>query len=318
MKRFLILALLLGNLPTFGQSQVKTVSPFLENIVSEFPNIRDLAVSATSDEVIFSAQSFMGDVSALVSVKKTNNEWADPKVVSFSGRYFDLEPFFSKDGLTLYFVSNRPLDQMSDETKDFDIWYATRASLNSEWSKPVNMGAPINSELDEFYPSVTDSNNFYFTLDNPQLKQKDDIYVSEYINGNYTQPKQLVSAINSEGFEFNAFVAHDESYIIYTCYNRENGFGSGDLYISTKSESGEWKPSENMGNQINSDKMDYCPFVDASTNTLYFTSKRNALKPTFDSKVDINTLLKTFNSYENGLSRLYQVSLEGMVTKKNP
>ncbi|MEZ4803743.1 MAG: hypothetical protein R2797_13300 [Gelidibacter sp.] len=294
----------------YALSISQTVEPFLETIVSKFPNVRDVAISQNKDEVLFSAQSAMGDMSALVCVKRINGEWQEPEVVSFSGQYFDLEPFFSKDALTLYFVSNRPLDQTSETTKDFDIWYVQRESTISEWSQPINIGAPVNTEMDEFYPSITDSKNLYFTLDNPELKQKDNIYVSEFIDGRYTQPKQLGDAVNSEGYEFNAFVSSDESFIIYTCYNREGGFGSGDLYISTKSESGEWSPSKNMGNQINSDKMEYCPFVDETTNTLYFTSKRNALKPTFTSHVDLKGLLETFNSYENGLSRLYQVKLE--------
>lgn len=180
------------------------------------------------------------------------------------------------------------------------------------------MGSPINTEMDEFYPAITDSNNLYFTLDNPDLKQKDDIYVSEFIDGNYVQPKQLENGINSEGYEFNAFVASDESFLIYTCYNKEGDFGSGDLYLSKKSENGECTVAQNMGNQINSDKMDYCPFVDEATNTLYFTSKKNTLKPTFETQVNLKELLDAFNSYENGSSRLYKVSLDNLTTKKNP
>lgn len=299
---------------SIGQS----VEPFLESIVSKFPNVRDLTINGTNDEAIFSAQSAMGDMSALISVKTSTHETQEAKVLAFSGRYFDLEPFFSIDGLILYFVSNRPLDQTSEIVKDFDIWYVQRTDTNADWSKPVNMGSPVNSEMDEFYPAITDSNNLYFTVDNPQLKQKDNIYVCQFINGNYTPPKQLGSGINSDGYEFNAFVSSDESFMIYTCYNREGSFGSGDLYISTKTENDEWSPAINLGNQINSDKMDYCPFVDERTNTLYFTSKRNALKPIFDSQVDLKALLDTFNRYENGLSRLYRVPLEGIVTKNSP
>lgn len=290
--------------------------PFLDTIVSQFPNARDIALTSTNDEAVFSAQSVMGDLSVLITVEKENELWVKPKVISFSGRYFDLEPFFSRDGLTLYFVSNRPLDQMSDSTKDFDIWYVHRTSLKDDWSQPINMGSPINSEMDEFYPSITDSKNLYFTLDNPNLNQKDNIYVSEFVNGTYTAPKQLGNSVNSAGYEFNAFVASDESYLIYTCYNREGGLGSGDLYISTKSEDGEWNPSKNMGDQINSDKMDYCPFIDESTKTLYFTSKRSELTGTFKSRVNLKELLESFNSYENGLSRLYQVTLDESITTK--
>lgn len=117
MKNILTYALLLFSSFSFTQ----TVEPFLERIVSQFPNVRDVAMTQSKEEVVFSAQSFMGDISVLVSIKKVNDEWQQPKIVNFSGRYFDLEPFFSKDGLTLYFVSNRPLNQTSQITKDFDL-----------------------------------------------------------------------------------------------------------------------------------------------------------------------------------------------------
>lgn len=288
-----------------SQSKSNQVTPFLDQEVSQFPNVRDIAI--TRNEAIFSAQSVMGDISALVYVKKLDDQWEKPEVVSFSGQYFDIEPFFSEDGLTLYFVSNRPLELNSTETKDFDIWYVTRTSLEAEWSIPKNMGAPINTNMDEFYPVVTKSRNLYFTLDNPELNQKDDIYVSEYVNGIYSEPKRLDEGINSNGYEFNAFIAPDESFMIYTCYNREDGLGSGDLYISYNNGKG-WSEAKNMGAKINSDKMDYCPFVDTKTNILYFTSKR--LKTSnLKSSINIEDLKALFNSYENGSSRLYKTNI---------
>ncbi len=288
-----------------SQSKASHVTPFLDQTVSQFPNVRDIAISG--NEAIFSAQSVMGDISVLVSVKKFHGQWSTPAIISFSGQYFDIEPFFSEDGLTLYFVSNRPLDLASTETKDFDIWYVTRPTLEEEWSTPKNIGAPINTKMDEFYPVITKSGNLYFTLDNPELNQKDDIYVSEYVNGNYSEPKRLDDGINSSGYEFNAFVSPDESFMIYTCYNREDGLGSGDLYISYHNDK-SWAPAKNMGASINSDKMDYCPFVDTKTNTLYFTSKR--LKTTnLRSSAKMEDLKALFNSYENGSSRLYKVSI---------
>jgi hypothetical protein len=63
-----------------------------------------------------------------------------------------------------------------------------------------------------------------------------------------------------------------------------------------------------MGPDINSDKMDYCPFVDTKTNTLYFTSKR--LKSiTLKSSVNMEELKAHFNNYENGASRLYKTTI---------
>ncbi|MEY8848317.1 hypothetical protein AB9K26_05860 [Psychroserpens sp. XS_ASV72] len=291
---------------SFSQTNPKTVEPFLDPILKQFPNVRDIAINSSENEVFFSVQSTMGEISALVTARKTSTGWENPEVLSFSGQFFDIEPFLSEDALTLYFVSNRPLDSGSTETKDFDIWYVSRNSIEGKWSEPQNIGAPINTEMDEFYPVITASKNLYFTLDDKAFKQRDDIYVSEFKNGTYTTPRSLGGKINSEGYEFNAYVSPDESFLIYTCYNRPDGFGSGDLYISYKEEDGSWTESKNMGNAVNSDKMDYCPFVNLKTNTLYFTSKRITEKQSPDKKLNIEELKTLFNSFGNGSSRLYK------------
>ncbi len=196
--------------------------------------MRDIAISSEGDEIYFSVQSYVDEVSFIASAKKENNVWSNPEIVSFSGKYFDIEPFLSADGLKLYFASNRPLDNAETKTKDFDIWYVERENKNAEWSNPINLGEPINSSANEFYPSIADNNNFYFTCDERTTKGKDDIFVSMWVDGKYTEPVSLSDSINSDGYEFNAFVAPDESYIIFTAYQREGGFGSGDLYMSYK------------------------------------------------------------------------------------
>jgi hypothetical protein len=97
--------------------------------------------------------------------------------------------------------------------------------------------------------------------------------------------------------------------MLYTCYNRKGGYGSGDLYISHNKGNGQWTTSRNLGKEINSPQMDYCPFADLKTGKLYFTSKRNTLNTTFDSEQTFPELLQVMNSYENGLSHLYYVEM---------
>ena len=288
-----------------GFSQ-QTVKPFIPEIVKQFPNVRDIAISPNGKEIMFSAQSVMGNLSAIITIKNIGETWSTPQVASFSGQHFDLEPFFSNDGLKIYFASSRPLDPSSNKPKDFDIWYAERTTLNSNWSQPINIGSPINTEHGEFYPSIANNGNFYFTRDNPNLKRKDDIYMSIFNNGTYSEPKMLPDTVNSVGYEYNAFISPDESYLIYGVYNKQGGYGSGDLYISYYTNN-EWLEAKNLGKTINTKKMDYCPFVDSRTNTLYFTSKQDSTKIDFEKPLPINELLKEFNKYDNGLSRLYKI-----------
>ncbi len=285
-------------------------------LLKEFQNVRDFTISRSEKEAYISAQSSFGELSAIIKISKTDNEWRDPEIASFSGQYNDLEPFLSPDNLKLYFVSNRPVHRDSLKVKDFDIWYVQRKSIKSNWSEPINLGAPVNTSYNEFYPSVAENNNLYFTCDYKSSKGKDDIFFSAWDKNKYTETVSMSDAINSEGYEFNAYVAPDESFLIFSGYQRKDGFGSGDLYISFKDEKNNWKKAINLGDNINSAQMDYCPFVDNETKTLYFTSKRNTFKEKYDFKT-IKDLLDELNKEENGLSKIYKVPFEKILLKVN-
>ena len=208
----------------------------------------------------------------------------------------------------MFFVSDRPLDDSSDKKKDFDIWYVDRDNKNEKWSAPKNIGKPINSGLDEFYPTSSDNNNLYFTMNSPNGFGKDDIYFCKWEAGKYLAPVLLGKNINSVGYEFNAFISKQEDFILYTKYNEEDGQGSGDLYISRKNSNGEWGKSTNLGVPINTKFMEYCPFYDEENQILYFTSKRQNIKPKkFKSILDFK---KYVQGNKNGLSKIYMTSIK--------
>jgi len=308
--KLIILTVLLILISSSVFTQEKSVEPFLPQIFSQFPNVRDIAISSEGDEIYFSVQSYTDEASLIVTAKKENNLWTMPEIASFSGKFFDIEPFLSSDGLTLFFASNRPLLKTDNRVNDFDIWYVKRENKNSEWSAPINIGQQINSKNNEFYPSIADNKNLYFTSDAPPSEGKDNIFFSRWDNGKYLPPVSLSDSINSTGYEFNAFIAPDESYIVFSGYQREDGLGSGDLYISYKISDGVWTKAKNLGEEINSDKMDYCPYIDTKTNTLYFTSKRSAVNNSGKGFNTLKDFLIEMKKYENGLSRIYKTTLK--------
>ena len=314
MKYLIIIALVLFQ-NQFVNSQTPTVQPFLADIIQQFPTVRDLAISPNQEEVFFTAQSHTGELSAIIYTKKENGKWLAPQVAPFSGQYKDLEPAFSPDGLRLYFVSDRPNSFSESKPQNMDIWYLQRKTVGDAWSAPLNLGSPVNTEGNEFYPSLASNGNLYFTSDGSASKGKDDIFVSYYKENQYQSPVSLSEAINTASYEFNAYIAPDESFLLFSGYNRKDGLGSGDLYISYQKD-GQWTTAQNLGAPFNSTKMDYCPFVDVTTKTLYFTSKRNSIPTSLEKALDKEALLELMNQYENGLSRLYQVSFESFMKGK--
>lgn len=308
MKKIFVFSIIFTLNTLVYNQNIVTVKPAFESL-KNFPNLRDFTLSSVGDEGYFTIQSPLGEASVLAKLKKINNEWSDPIIVPFSGKYKDIEPFLSPNNLRLYFASNRPLDESLNETKDFDIWYVERQSKDSEWGIPINIGAPINTTFNEFYPSITNDNNLYYTSDGTDSKGKDDIFVSKWDQDQYSSPLSLSDSINTSGYEFNAFISPDESFVVFSGYQREDGLGSGDLYISTLDDNHQWGKAINMGENINSQYMDYCPFYDIKSKTLYFTSRRSSIKNINNFK-NIKDLLGEIDQHENGLSRIYKISID--------
>lgn len=300
-----ILLVLISNLLS-AQKENEIIQ--FNSILNQFTNIRDFTISAKGDEAFFTIQSPNGKISQLATIKKENNIWLEPKLLPFCDSYMYLEPFLSTNENRLFFVSNRPLNDSINKSKDFDIWYVDRANSSKKWSKPKNIGKPVNSNLDEFYPTISDNNNLYFTMDSPDGYGKDDIYFCKWQNNKYLPPILLNKNINSAGYEFNAFISKNEDILIYTKYNEKDGHGSGDLYIAKKDINGSWKKPTNLGIPINTKFMEYCPFYDEKNGILYFTSKRQNIKPkTFKNILEFK---KYIQENENGLSKIYMTKIK--------
>jgi hypothetical protein len=276
--------------------------------LSQFHNVRDFCISKDGNEAFFTLQSPGQEISQLAFIRKENNEWLEPALLTFCDSYMYLEPFLSFNENRLFFVSDRPLNDSISDKKDFDIWYVDRNSKDNEWSKPKNIGKPINSDLNEFYPSVSENNNLYFTKESPNGYGKDDIYFCKWEDGKYSNPIILDENINSIGYEFNAFISKKEEFIIYSKYNEKDGQGSGDLYVSRKDANGKWKEATNLGIPINTEYMEYCPFYDEENQVLYFTSRRNNIKSRkFNNISDFKIYI---DESDNGLSKIYMTAFK--------
>lgn len=307
MKFYLLLPFLICTfvMPLLAQmTPPKTPELLLEGIVSTGLNERDLALSPKGDEMYFTVVSPLNAFSAIVFVRKEQNgAWSKPQTASFSGHYADLEPAFSPDGKRLYFASKRPLN--NQKKQDFDLWFVERQGQG--WSQPTHLDFCTNT--DEFYPSVASNGNVYFTASYHEARSKEDIFMARYENGSYSKPMVLDSAINSKLYEFNASVASDESFILFTAYGRKGDKGRGDLYMSQR-KGNQWQEAKPVP-IINSERLDYCPSVSYDRKILFFTSERNRLTaPPVESKMAYDDFQKILNAPQNGAGDIYWVSFE--------
>jgi Tol biopolymer transport system component len=234
--------------------------------------------------------------------------WSRPEVVPFSGRYADYDPILSPDGSRLFFISNRPrTPEESGPRRDFDIWVVESAGPG--WGAPRNLGAPINRDGDELYPSVAADGSLYFSsCDRADSRGRCDLYRSRWSNGRYLDPENLGDSLNTRASETDAYVAPDQSYLVFTAYGRPDAVGDGDLYVSFF-RNGAWSSPRPLGPEINSVAREYCPIVSPDGKYLYFTSQRGFTDAPPGRGLTAGEVGDSLQSLRNGFGNIYRVPL---------
>ena len=151
----------------------------------------------------------------------------------------------SFDGKSLFFTAcNR-----ADAIGRCDI-YASFLD-GDDWSKPVNVGAPVNSPFWESQPVLApDGKTLYFSSDRPGGHGGKDIYYAQWSSGSWSDPINLGPEINTPYDEEAPFI-HADGTSFYFISDGHPGLGASDIFYSKRDPDG-WAKPENVGYPINS------------------------------------------------------------------
>ena len=102
---------------------------------------------------------------------------------------------------------------------------------NGEWSKPVNVGAPINTPYDEDAPFIAINNNtMYYAHNGPKSMGGFDIFKADMDEmGVWSQPENLGYPLNST-FDDIYYTTTVDGFIGYLTSFRPGGIGEKDIY----------------------------------------------------------------------------------------
>jgi Tol biopolymer transport system component len=181
--------------------------------------------------------------SSFVSIKMKDGVWCLPSEIPFSTEYINDEPALSSDGRKLFYVSNRPKQGEIEPQKMPDIWVANKTDSN--WSNPMNVGAPINTDGVEVQPFFSVDEKLYFG-------RNDGIYYSQFFDNQFATPVKLDEKIFQGRVRGICISPDNEILIVHS--DKAGGFGGWDLYVSFKNKSGTWTELNNMGDVINTNQ----------------------------------------------------------------
>jgi outer membrane protein OmpA-like peptidoglycan-associated protein/tetratricopeptide (TPR) repeat protein len=154
----------------------------------------------------------------------------------------------------------------------FALDYSATHPITNYRFEPRNLGDSINTEVSEYFPTITiDGNTLIFTRRVNHINE--DFYESRKVNGTWSKAVSLPGNINTNNNEGAQSVSQDGQWLIFTGCNFPDGHGSCDLYISYLTPDG-WSTPENLGDSINTEFWESSPSLSPDKKDLYFSSRQ--------------------------------------------
>lgn len=222
---------MLGPVNTAGSED----SPFIT------PDGNTLYFFFTPDMNIDPSKQLIDEVSGIWWTKKVNGQWTEPeRVILYKGDSLDGCEVVLGD--TMWFASARAGVIGPD---NIDVY--TAKSVDGKWTDWQNAGEQLNKEYDigEFH-LTSDQNTIYFGWGGPSGHGGRDIWVSHKVNGEWSQPENLGSVVNSGLNEDQPFLSSDGNELWFCGDSRLNpGYPGPAVFRCIKVPDGSWgKPEE--------------------------------------------------------------------------
>ncbi|MBP7183934.1 MAG: PD40 domain-containing protein [Saprospiraceae bacterium] len=224
-------------------------------------------INAEGDKIIFT-RVINGQEDFYFAVKKDNHWTKAEPLLEINTPYNEGAQSLSADGKTLAFTGCNYQPSLGS----CDIYISE--FKNGKWSKPQNLGQPINSASWESQPSLNaDGTVVYFCAERGGGIGGKDIWVStKDKSGKWSKPTNLGAEINTPYDEQSPFI-HPDGRTLYFVSNGHPGMGDFDLYMSKKVNN-KWTKPQNLGYPINTIYRENSITIALDGKTAYIDSDR--------------------------------------------
>jgi outer membrane protein OmpA-like peptidoglycan-associated protein len=199
--------------------------------------------------------------------------------IDINSPYEESAPVISADGNVLYF-SRRLHPQNFGADKAGDIWMSKR-KMNGSWTRPVNVGAPLNNTLHNVPLALDPSGEVIYVMDSYN-EAGEGLACSQRDGRSWSTPQVCtITDFYTIGDGATFQLAADGNTLVMALERRE-GLGRRDIYVSFRETEHQWSAPLHLGNTINTPKEEARAFLAADGITLYFASRGHGGRGGFD------------------------------------
>ncbi len=149
---------------------------------------------------------------------KQGDTWSEPINLgpNINSPQWESQPSLSADGKTIYFISTRPGGKGGK-----DIWSSTLGE-DDQWRPAQNL--EINTPMEEVSPFIhPNSKTLFFGSDGYPGYGGYDLYTADYVNKEWTEPRNLGYPVNTYEDQLALFISTDGQKGYYSLEETENG-----------------------------------------------------------------------------------------------
>lgn len=214
--------------------------------------------------------------------------------------YPEYGPVITADNSTMYFTSRRPgtigshertqkdIDKDRKEERYYEDIYVTHRFGNGKWSKPKNLGDPINTKGHDATVAILPDGQHMIFYNAGASSLDGGLYEALLKGDEWSHPEKLDKHINSKYHESSAAYSLDKKTIYFVSSKPEDNLGGIDnfadesdddhythdiFYCTWDEEKERWNEAVNIGPTINTKYNERGVFLHSDGKTLYFSSE---------------------------------------------
>jgi OOP family OmpA-OmpF porin len=197
---------------------------------------------------------------------------------------------------------------------------------NAGWSAPKNITIPYFRNRSEHISGQwhEDMQVFVFAAESYSTLGAEDLYVSFYLEGRWSEPTHLGNLVNTPLQEMSPSLSADGKFLFFASNGRRGTTGSFDIYMSERLDDTwkNWSIPVNLGTDVNTDGRELYFRKFEGQNLALFTSTNNSdgygdiriYHEKLPEVQKVDTLLKIVETKREYKDTIKRVKLSGRVT----